>query len=210
MKKINKSIRKLIALLVACIAIPSLAGAQLVNNMYFNADWQLNKPLKQDFSNKVSGWGAHFEGGYYIIPNFSAGLFISYHTNNKYIDRQTIPVDETSVITGDQQHSIFQLPFGAAFRYNIDRSTMFEPYIGLELGASYSEMSTYMNTFKIYDRNWGFLVGPEIGMNTYFTQDKRVGLHIAIFYNYATNKGDVLSYKIDGLNNWGLRVGISL
>lgn len=38
MKKINKSI-KLVALLIACLAIPSLAGAQIVNNMYFNIDW---------------------------------------------------------------------------------------------------------------------------------------------------------------------------
>mgnify|MGYP000805845363 CR=1 FL=1 len=37
MKKIYKSI-KLIALLVACLAIPSLAGAQVVKNMYFNID----------------------------------------------------------------------------------------------------------------------------------------------------------------------------
>ena len=82
MKKINKSI-KLIALLVACLAIPSLAGAQVIKNAYFNIDWQLNSPFGQDFSDKTSGWGAHFEGGYYFTPNISGGLFLSYHTNNK-------------------------------------------------------------------------------------------------------------------------------
>ena len=46
MKKIYKSI-KLIALLVACLAIPSLAGAQVVKNMYFNVDWQINSPFSQ-------------------------------------------------------------------------------------------------------------------------------------------------------------------
>ena len=55
MKKIYKSI-KLIALLVACLAIPSLAGAQVVKNMYFNVDWQINSPFSQDFSDKTSGW----------------------------------------------------------------------------------------------------------------------------------------------------------
>ena len=77
MKKIYKSI-KLIALLVACLAIPSLAGAQVVKNMYFNVDWQINSPFSQDFSDKTSGWGAHAEAGYYVIPNFSVGAFISY------------------------------------------------------------------------------------------------------------------------------------
>ena len=185
MKKIYKSI-KLIALLVACLAIPSLAGAQVVKNMYFNVDWQINSPFSQDFSDKTSGWGAHAEAGYYVIPNFSVGAFISYHTNNK-----------------------FQLPFGAAFRYNVAPESQFQPYAGVQLGASYSEMSTYMNVMKVYDRNWGFYVSPEIGMTMYFTPQKQIGLHVAAYYNYATNKGEVLSYSIDGLNNWGIRLGLA-
>ena len=91
MKKINKSI-KLVALLIACLAIPSLAGAQVVNNMYFNIDWDINSPFGNDFADKTSGWGAHGEAGYYVVPNFAVGAFISYHTNNKYIDRQTLNV----------------------------------------------------------------------------------------------------------------------
>ena len=46
MKKIYKSI-KLIALLVACLAIPSLVGAQVVKNMYFNVDWQIISQTRQ-------------------------------------------------------------------------------------------------------------------------------------------------------------------
>ena len=208
MKTINKSI-KLIALLVVCMAMPTLAGAQVLKNAYFNVDWQINSPFGQDFSKKTSGWGAHAEGGYYVIPNFAIGAFISYHTNNEYVDRQTIPVNSTSVITSDQQHSIFQLPFGAAFRYNFAPEGQFQPYVGAQLGASYSEMSTYMNVLKVYDRNWGFYVAPEIGMTVYFTPQKQIGVHMAAYYNYATNKGDVLSYHIDGLNNWGIRLGLA-
>ncbi|WP_099464020.1 MULTISPECIES: outer membrane beta-barrel protein [Parabacteroides] len=208
MKKISKSI-KLVALLVACLAIPSLAGAQVVKNAYFNIDWQVNSPFGQDFSDKTSGWGAHFEGGYYFTPNISGGLFLSYHTNNKYIDRQTLPVSSTSVITADQQHSIFQLPFGAVFRYNFAPEGQFQPYLGAGLGASYSEMSSYMNVLKVYDRNWGFYVSPEVGMNIYFTPQKQFGVHIAAYYNYATNKGEVLNYSVDGLNNWGIRLGVA-
>ena len=208
MKKIDKSI-KLIALLIACLAIPSLAGAQVVKNMYFNIDWQINSPFSESFADKTSGWGAHAEGGYYVIPQLAVGAFISYHTNNKYIDRQTIPVNSTSAITSDQQHSIFQLPFGVALRYNVLPENQVQPYAGLQTGASYSEMSTYMNVMKVYDRNWGYYISPEIGMNMYFTSEKQFGLHLAVYYNYATNKGKVLSYSIDGLNNWGVRLGIA-
>lgn len=56
MKKINKSI-KLVALLIACLAIPSLAGAQVVNNMYFNIDWDINSPFGNDFADKTSRVG---------------------------------------------------------------------------------------------------------------------------------------------------------
>ena len=110
MKKINNSIR-FIAILLACLAVPALAGAQIVKSMYFNFDWQLNTPFGNDFADKTSGWGAHAEAGYYLTPNFALGAFISWHTNNKYIDRQTLPISETSMVTSDQQHSIFQLPF---------------------------------------------------------------------------------------------------
>ena len=118
MKKIYKSI-KLIALLVACLAIPSLAGAQVVKNMYFNVDWQINSPFSQDFSDKTSGWGAHAEAGYYVIPNFSVGAFISYHTNNKYIDRQTLPVSSTSAITLISSILSFSCLLVQLFRYNV-------------------------------------------------------------------------------------------
>ena len=204
MKKINK----LIALLIVCMAIPSLAGAQVVKNMYLMSTVDQLSVQPRRFSDKTSGLGG-MKAGYYVIPNFSVGAFISYHTNNKYIDRQTLPVSSTSAITSDQQHSIFQLPFGAAFRYNVAPESQFQPYAGVQLGASYSEMSTYMNVMKVYDRNWGFYVSPEIGMNMYFTPQKQIGLHIAAYYNYATNKGDVLSYSIDGLNNWGIRLGLA-
>ena len=43
MKKINK----LIALLIVCMAMPALAGAQVLKNAYFNVDWQINSPFGQ-------------------------------------------------------------------------------------------------------------------------------------------------------------------
>ena len=31
----------------------------------------------------------------------------------------------------------------------------------------------------------------------------------ALYYSYGTNKADVLHYSVDGLNNFGFRVGVS-
>ena len=74
----------------------------------------------------------NFEGGYYFPNNFGVGAFIAYHTNNEYIPRQTFPVGETSTVTTDQQHSVFQLPFGATGRYRFLQTNVLEPYVAPE------------------------------------------------------------------------------
>lgn len=197
------------AVLLMFLAIPKQGDAQIVNNMYFNADWQINVPLGNNFANKASGWGANFEAGYYLTPNVTLGAFISYMTNHKYVGRETLSISNSSVITGDQQHSIFQLPFGASMRYSFaPYYSMFEPYASIKLGANYSEMSTYMNIFKIHDDTWGFYLSPELGLNIFPNPEKRFGFHIAAYYSYATNKASVLTYTKDNLNNFGVRIGV--
>lgn len=209
MKTITKISIKLTAILLLFLAIPKEGNAQVFKNSYFNADWQINIPVSNSFADKASGWGANFEGGYYVSPNIAVGLFIAYSTNNEHIGRQTIDVTNTSTITGDQQHSVFQLPFGAAVRYSFARESQFEPYAAVKLGANYSEMSTYMNIFKLYDRNWGFYASPEVGINMFLTPEKKFGFHVAAYYSYGSNKGKVLIYDIDRLNNFGVRLGVT-
>lgn len=206
MKKIIKSIKY--ALLIACLAVPGIAGAQVVDNMYFNLGWQVNGPIDQSYADKLSGWGAFGEAGYYVIPSFSVGVFLNYHTNNKYVSSQQIPVSSTATITGDQQHSIFQLPFGAAFRYNIVPESQFQPYVGVKLGAEYAKVMSYMNVFEFRDKTWGFYASPEIGMAFYLTPQKQLAGTLAFYYSYGSNEAKLLDYKVKGMNNWGLRVGI--
>lgn len=210
MKKIYNSI-KLITLIFICAAIPTLTNAQsLVSRMYYNVDWQINSSFGNSFANGTSGWGALAEAGYFVTPNISIGGFVSFHTNNKYIERQTFMISETASLTSDQQHSIYQLPFGAAFRYSFGQDGgSFEPYIGVKLGANYSNVSSTLNVFQIYNHTWGFHTGPELGLNFYPNPDTKMGVHLAAYYNYSTNSSEVLGYSVDGLNNWGIRLGIA-
>lgn len=92
-------------------------SARTGKNGYANIDWQFNIPLNNGFSDKASGWGMNFEGGYYFTPHIGAGLFFAFHTNNEYIPTQTLNLSPSSQLTSDQQHALYQLPFGAAFRY---------------------------------------------------------------------------------------------
>ena len=83
-------------LLIAIIATSfSLSGkAQTLENCYANIDWQFNFPNSDNFVKKGSGWGMNFEGGYYLTDNLSIGAFLTYHSNHKYIPRETISLPE--------------------------------------------------------------------------------------------------------------------
>ena len=102
-----------------------------------------------------------------------------------------------------------KLPFGVTGRYNWLTDSVFQPYAGLKLGASYAEMSSYYYVVKQYTDTWGFFMSPEIGVSIFPRPDYRLGFHVALYYSYATNSGDVLTYSINNINNFGIRVGIS-
>ena len=182
--------------------------AQGNDNIYLNIDWQYNVPLGASFADKSSGWGMNFEGGYYFPNNFGVGAFIAYHTNNEYIPRQTFPVGETSTVTTDQQHSVFQLPFGATGRYRFLQTNVLEPYVALKLGANYARISSNFYILEAYEKTWGFYMSPEIGLNVRPFGASGFGFHFALYYSYATNSGTVLKYKTDQLNNFGFRIGV--
>ncbi|MBQ8336221.1 MAG: outer membrane beta-barrel protein [Bacteroidaceae bacterium] len=195
------------ALLAAALTVPSSSKAQISLDSYYNVDWQFNIPISNKFSNKASGWGMSFEGGYYVHRNIAIGAFISFHTNNEYFSRRTINLTNTLSLNTDQQHQMFTLPFGALIRYRFIESDL-QPYVGMKLGACYSQFNNYYYVFMKGQDRWGFYMSPEIGVN-YYPWANSIGFHLAIYYNYATNKHDIMTYEQNGLNNAGFRVGIA-
>lgn len=208
MKTINKSIISAI-LFLAIVLMPAMAKAQITDKGYVDIDWQFNIPIKTGFADKAAGWGMALDGGYYVTDNIGVGAFMNYSTNNQYIERETLHLSETASLTTDQQHTIFQLPFGASVRYRFLPDAIVKPYISLKLGAEYSKVSSYYNSFTSSDKSWGFYLCPEVGTTFYFTSTQSVGLHLALYYSYATNKANVLVYDVKGLNNAGFRLGLS-
>ena len=203
MKRVKNIWTKAVLFVALCLAFPFGMKAQDVSDSFFHIDWQFNVPLNNKFAGVASGWGMNFEGGYYVMPKMAIGAFISYHTNNKYIDRQTLMLKSNSALTTDQQHSLFQLPFGLLAKYRFTTDGILEPYATVKLGAS------YLQAWEIYDDTWGFTVSPEIGVSIFPNPSVRYGFHVALYYNYATNKSKVLTYDIDGCNNIGFRLGVS-
>lgn len=204
-----KRLRNIICavLFAAAAAMPSTGKAQISLDTYYNIDWQFNIPLGNNFSSTASGWGMNFEGGYYVTPEIAVGGFLSFHTNNEYFSRRTIAINETLSMNSDQQHQMFTLPFGLLARYRFQEAD-FQPYVGMKLGMCYSQFSNYYYIFLTDENRWGFFMSPEIGFN-YYPWANGVGFHMAIYYSFATNKCDLMSYKQSTLNNIGFRLGLA-
>lgn len=208
MKTVKHLSIKILAIAAVFLGCTLPGNAQTLDNCYANIDWQFNFPNSDKFVTKGSGWGMNFEGGYYLTENLSFGAFLAYHSNHKYIPRETISLPENGSLNTDQQHTLFQLPFGVSGRYTMNREGIFQPYFGLKLGPQYSKMKTDFNAFQETKDTWGFYLSPEIGVNI-FPWAYRPGIHVAAYFSYATNKGSLMTYHVDGMSNYGLRVGIA-
>ncbi|MBQ8471505.1 MAG: outer membrane beta-barrel protein [Alistipes sp.] len=200
-----KSIVSAVALFVGIHS----SSAQVLPNSYFNIDWQLGMPLSTDFADKFSGWGMNFEGGYFLTDAITIGGFINYQTNFEKIPRQTLTLDNGNALTTSQKHAIFQLPFGVSGRYNWLTDSVFQPYAGMKLGASWVQISSYYYVYKQYTDTWGFYLSPEVGVSIFPRPDMRFGFHAALYYSYSTNSGDLLTYSVSGIQSFGFRLGIS-
>lgn len=204
-----KTIKYLCGMLaVSAMFLMSLpTRAQITPDTYFNIDWQINLPLSNGFAENGSGWGANFEGGYYLSPSFALGGFLNYHTNHEYISRRTIQLNNTASMSTDQQHSLFQLPFGVTAHYRFDYNK-FQPYVGLKLGAQYAHMTSDFYIYEESKNTWGFYMSPEIGFE-YYPWPNGLGFHAAFYYSFSTNKGTLLDSDISKLNNLGFRIGVA-
>lgn len=190
------------------------AQDNVMDNLHFNLDWQVNAPVSTDFANKISGWGMNFETNYNLTPYWSVGGFVNFHTNHRYVPMQTmqLPESQTEYITTDQQQSAYQLPFGVNVRYNFVPEGIghVRPYVGVKTGAMYAKNTTYLNSEGYYDNPWGYYVAPEVGLTIYPNSNGRFGFHVAGYFSYATNQSKLyLGEDLDGQKNVGFRVGIT-
>ena len=209
-KQMKTFYKKIALMLCVCSMFAMQSYAQRVpDKLHFTIDWQMNVPYSTDFADKISGWGMNFEGTYDVSPRWALGAFINFHTNHKYIGRQTIQLSPTESLTTDQQRSAYQLPFGFTSAYTVYPGKVVKPYIGVKLGAVYTRYTTYYGTGGVYDNPWGFYASPEIGLKIFPCKSKRFGFHVAGYYSFMTNQAETLTGEgIDGQNNVGFRLGV--
>ena len=198
--------KKILLAVLAVIVVAASADAQVGRRFYVDAGWQFNGSFSNNFSRSANGWGAYLEGGYYFLPRVAAGVFASFNTNNEYVPKQTYDTGNGTAVTTDLYNSLYQVPFGATLRYRFAWKKV-QPYAEAKIGANYAREYQLFSIFGAYDSQWGFYVSPEIGVVFHPFNKSNVGLQIAGYYSYATNKSR--AFGIDGLNNAGFKLGIS-
>ena len=139
----TRNLGKIALVIVGLLFTVEQSKAQLIPNTYMNIDWQVGVPLGDSFADKASGWGMNFEGGYFFTKGFAMGLFINFQTNMESIPRQTLHLSDGAALTTNQKHALFQLPFGVTGRYEWLPESIFQPYVGMKLGASWALFSSY-------------------------------------------------------------------
>jgi opacity protein-like surface antigen len=171
--------------------------------------WEISIPTNNDFLTKTSFAGGKFEYRHFFPGKpLSLGVSLGWNSYEQYIPTQTITYDEGSkAITTDMDRVIYTVPVAAIGHYYFNYGKMAMPYLGVGIGAQYSEQDIYYNIFLDEEYNWGFLVRPEIGVLIAPGQ-KNWGILAGASYSFATNKNE--SFNIDNLKNFSFNIGLFL
>jgi hypothetical protein len=79
------------------------------------------------------------------------------------------------------------------------------PYVGLGVGAMYSQQDFYFNIYNLSFSKWGYLVKPEAGVLFKFGRSN-MGAMLGVRYNYGTNREPALNF--DNIQMLGVNIGL--
>jgi outer membrane protein W len=198
--------KKILIILFAVSSFAFSSQAQVYSRNMFVVAWEIGLPVSNnDFLSKTSFSGGKVEYRHLIKDNLSIGGFFNWRSYYEYFPTATYEnEDKTQAVTTDMYRYIYNLPMGATVHYYFKGGDMIKPFAGLGLGAQYSEQSMYYNIFVSEDKNWGFLVRPEVGAIIKF-QDQW-GALIGASYAYSTNKNPSLGIK--NLGDVNFQIGL--
>jgi outer membrane protein W len=202
--------KNLIYIFISVIGFGNFVQAQetetissLPDNMLF-VGYEVAIPTSTDYLSETSWAGFRFEYRHMVTPNVSIGLAVSFNTFDEYFTRQTYQrPDGSGAVTSDMIRQIYTSPITATVHYYLNGNAI-RPYVGIGLGAQYSEQNAYFNIYAVGANNWGFVTRPEIGALAKFNEN--VSGFLSVAYNYSTNKND--NFNIDHLSHIPISIGL--
>jgi len=100
----------------------------------------------------------------------------------------------TASLTGVQFRYQNEVPLLASIDYMISSDKPLKPYIGLGIGTIYTERSTNMNLYSIYETTWHFAVKPELGLLYEISPAVSLKLGAKYYYGFKTESFDSQGY----------------
>jgi hypothetical protein len=168
--------------------------------------WDVNIPLGDKWVDETSWAGGKFEFRKMIDEQFSLGFDFSWNSYYALKPYQTYHLDANTDVTTDLYKYLYTLPVAVTADYYFQTgSPIFTPYVGLGMGATYSQPKLYFNIYEIDQENWGFLMRPEIGTIIRFHPGGDVGLMLSARYSYSTNQEPI--FNISDLRALGFQLG---
>lgn len=161
--------------------------------------------LPSGFLTKTSWVGVRFDYRRMLTPNFSVGIATSWNSFSQYVRKDTYQKrDGDGAVTSDMVREIYSVPITLSSHYYFASDKKAVPYIGLGLGAQYSDQTVYMNIYGLDEYNWGFVARPEVGV---IIPVATGGVYLSAAYNYATNYND--AFNIDHLQHFAFTIGFN-
>lgn len=200
--------KKYIVILIAVFLIGThSAKAQAFKNL-FGISWEISVPINNNnFLDKTSLAGGKFEYRRFINKKFSLGGFINWNSGYQYVPKATYNnADATQAVTTDMYKYLYTAPFGVSGHYYFSTRNLINPFIGLGLGAQYSEQNLYFNIYESTSKNWGFFVRPELGIIITPHPWHNMSFLLGSGYSFSTNQNNNLG--INNIQNLTFQLGL--
>jgi outer membrane protein W len=197
--------RILLATILSCI-ISATASGQMLYERYFTLAWDANMPMSNTAFVKSTSFKG-FQAGYHqkIRDNFFLGIDFNNATYNDHIPRQTY-YTEGSALTTDFFNYVYS--YGAVidgqYFFSMDKKVM--PFVGMGVGASYNQYTSYYNLYSSQDKQWGVLLRPEAGAIFKLGKYESWGVIAAAHFDYSSAKSKDFFYS--NFMNVGIKVGL--
>jgi hypothetical protein len=175
---------------------------------FFTFAWDVNIPTGTKFVDATSWAGGKLEYRKMLanVDNVSVGLDMSWNSYFEYKNYQTYHYNDRTDITTDLYKYNYTLPLALTIHKYFPNNSIFIPYGGIGIGATYSRPSLIFNIYEIYEDNWGFLLRPELGTIIKFDHTSDMGILLGARYSYSMNKEE--AFHIDGLESIGFQLGL--
>lgn len=186
--------KKNIIIVVFAIATFSL---QAQVNSIWKINWDMNAPIGQtaDFIGKYSCRGMSVDASWFVVDNFALGASFSWGILYEKTDKVTTHPTENVTITGYHQKYNNFVPLLFNAEYYIGKGIA-RPYVGIGLGASWSETIHNIGLYQIYDKNWMFTLAPEVGVVVRLTGFLQAHVRVRYLQGFWKEGQDLQSFNI--------------